>query len=110
MNSSEKRRKELLEQTRRLYSDRREPPAVHPRYGAAYHKLYADENEPDSPAGTFGLRIFLAFLLFAGFVTMDRQEYKVLQVDSDRIVQEIQADTDAAELWKNLSKDISWNK
>ena len=49
-------------------------------------------------------------LLFAGFVTMDRQEYKVLQVDSDRIVQEIQADTDAAEVWKNLSKDISWNK
>lgn len=100
MDSSEKRRKELLEQTRRMYSDRREPPAVHPRYGAAYHKLYGnDESEGAYPAGTFGVRLFLAFLLFACFVTMDRQEYKVLKVDSDRIVKEIQVDYDVKEIW-----------
>lgn len=102
MNSSEKRRKELLEQTRRLYSDRREPPAVHPRYGAVYHNLYGSEGEENVPAGTFGLRVFLAFLLFAGFVTMDRQEYKIFQVDSSRIVEEIQADLDVKEVWEEL--------
>lgn len=102
MNPSEQRRKELLEQTRRLYSDRYEPPAVHPRYGAAYHKLYENDNPEGYPAGTFGLRVFLAFLLFAGFVTMDRQEYKVFQVDSNRIVQEIETDLNVEEVWKEL--------
>lgn len=102
MNSSEKRRKDLLEQTRRLYSDRREPPAVHPRYGSVYHGLYGSDSEESTPAGTFGVRLFLAFLLFAGFVTMDRQEYKVFHVNSDRIVQEIETDLDVAEVWKNL--------
>lgn len=102
MNSSEKRRKELLEQTRRLYSEWREPPAVHPRYGSVYHGLYGSDSEEDTPAGTFGIRLFIAFLLFAGFVTMDRQEYKVFHVSSDRIVQEIETDLDVAEVWKNL--------
>lgn len=102
MNSSEKRRKELLEQTRRLYSDRREPPAVHPRYKAVYHRLYGDESDESVSAGTFGLRLFLAFLLFAGFVTMDKQNYEVLHVNSERIVKEIETDMDVAEVWKEL--------
>ena len=99
MNSSEKRRKELLEQTRRLYSDRREPPAVHPRYGSVYYGLYGNDSEENTPAGTFGVRLFLAFL---GFVTMDRQEYEVFHVNSDWIVQEIETDIDVAEVWKEL--------
>ena len=32
MNDAERRRQELLEQTRALYNDRRTIPAVHPRY------------------------------------------------------------------------------
>lgn len=102
MNASEKRRKELLEQTRRLYSDRREPPAVHPRYGAIYSGLYGNDSEESTSAGSFGVRLFLAFLLFAGFVTMDRQQYKVFNVGSERIVQEIETDLDVAEVWKKL--------
>lgn len=102
MNSSEKRRKELLEQTRRLYSDRREPPAVHPRYGSLYRGLYGNEDEESIPVGTFGVRLFLAFLLFAGFVTMDRQEYEVFHMNSEQIVQEIETDLDIAEVWKEL--------
>lgn len=102
MNSSEKRRKELLEQTRRLYSDRREPPAVHPRYGSIYRGLYGNDSDELMPAGTFGVRLFLAFLLFAGFVTMDQQKYEVFHVNSDRIVQEIETDLDVEEVWKGL--------
>ena len=40
MNDAERRRRELLEQTRFLYSDKRIMPAVHPRYGNTYHYLY----------------------------------------------------------------------
>ena len=102
MNSSEERRKKLLEQTRRLYSDRWEPPAVHPRYGSAYYRLYGDDGREELPVGTFGIRLFLALLLFAGFVTMDRQEYEVFHVNSARIVQEIETDMDVARVWKEL--------
>ena len=35
MNDAERRRQELLEQTRALYNDRRTIPAVHPRYANA---------------------------------------------------------------------------
>jgi len=101
MNPSEKRRKQLLEQTRRLYSDRREPPAVHPRYGAVYGRLYEDGEEV-YPAGTFGIRVFLCLLLFAAFVTMDRQDSEVFHMDSSQIVHEIQSDFDVEEAWENL--------
>ena len=45
MNDSEMRRRELLRQTRKLYDDRRDIPAVHPRYGRIYHSLYDSEEE-----------------------------------------------------------------
>lgn len=104
MNPSEKRRKELLEQTRQRYRDSHEPPAVHPRYRAAYGQLYGQtEGEEAAPAGTFGIRVFFCMLLFAAFVTMDKQNYKVFdKVDSDRIVKEITTDLDVAKVWKQL--------
>ena len=100
MNDSEKRRRQLLEETRSLYSDRNSPPAVHPRYKFAYARLYGSEDEmaPD----TFGLRLFLCFMLFAAFVAMDNNGITVKSVSSDRIVQEITTDLDVAEVWKNL--------
>ena len=42
MNESELRRQELLRQTRRLYNDHNELPAVHPRYGRICSSLYGD--------------------------------------------------------------------
>ena len=100
MNDSEKRRRQLLEETRSLYSDRNSPPAVHPRYKFAYARLYGDEEE--MAPGTFGLRLFLCFMLFAAFVAMDNNGITVKCVSSDRIVQEITTDLDVAEVWKNL--------
>ena len=100
MNDSEKRRRQLLEETRSLYSDRNSPPAVHPRYKFAYARLYGSEDEM-APA-TFGLRLFLCFMLFAAFVAMDNNGITVKSVSSDRIVQEITTDLDVAEVWKNL--------
>ena len=54
MNDAERRRQELLEQTRALYNDRRTIPAVHPRYANAYHYLYGKSQEDineDTKAG-----------------------------------------------------------
>ncbi|MGF0032892.1 hypothetical protein ACQRBN_07980 [Bariatricus sp. SGI.154] len=101
MNDSEKRRRELLEQTRELYNERRSIPAVHPRYGTAYRQLY-EEDQPMASPGTFGLRVFLCLLLFAAFVAMDKNGSEVMKVDSSRIVEEITYDLDVAEVWKSL--------
>lgn len=102
MNESEKRRKQLLEETRTLYSDWRTPPAVHPRYRAAYGKLYKREEDQEEMPGTFGLRALLCFLLFAAFVAMDQQGGKILEADSTQITEEITTDLDVAEVWQNL--------
>ncbi len=100
MNDSERRRRQLLEETRERYSDRFVPPAVHPRYGSSYRKLYGEEEIEG--VSTFGVRAFLCLLLFAAFVTMDMKKQEVFNMDSDRIVKEITTDMDVAEVWKNL--------
>lgn len=100
LNDSEIRRRKLLEQTRERYQDRRVIPAVHPRYGAAYRQIY--EDEPVVSEGTFGIRLFLCILLFACFVSFDKNDAEFREVDSSRIVEEITCDTDIAEVWKEL--------
>lgn len=99
-NESEKRRRELLEQTRERYSDYWNPPAVHPRYRSSYNQLYGGDS-PES-ASTFGARAFLCLMLFAAFVTMDMKNQEILHVSSDRIVKEVTTDLNVAEVWKNL--------
>lgn len=89
MNDSLKRRKQLLEETRARYRDDGRIPAVHPRYRAAYDRIYEDET---THTGTFGVRLFVCILLFAAFVVMDRGGQKVMNVSSDRIVEEITTD------------------
>lgn len=42
MNEAEKRRRELLEQTRYSYQESGIP-AIHPRYRASYSELYGEE-------------------------------------------------------------------
>lgn len=100
MNDSEKRRRELLEQTRQRYSDYWTPPAIHPRYSGSYNRLYGGEGEEN--VSTLGARVFVCLLLFAAFVTMDMKKQEVFHVSSDRIVKEITTDLDVAEVWKNL--------
>lgn len=102
MNESEKRRKQLLEQTRRRYGDSRIPPAIHPRYSSLYSSLYRSSEENADEAGGFGFRMFIAVLLFAAFVAMDYSDEKIASVDSKRIVKEIETGVDVEEVWKKL--------
>ena len=74
---SARRRKELLDRTRSLYGDR-EVPAIHPRYRAAYHKIY-EEDRAEKSTETFGVRTVLCILLFMAFVLMDNQDIDIAQ-------------------------------
>ena len=106
MNDSEMRRRELLRQTRKLYDDRRDIPAVHPRYGRIYHDLYKNgDEEQETPGGTFYIRLVIGILCFVCFVYMDQSKVKVADVDSRAIVNQIEKNMDAdtiKEVWKAL--------
>ena len=106
MNDSEARRKELLRQTRKLYSDNREIPAVQPRYGRIYHDLYKDGDTSGHTAGsTFYIRLAIGIFCFVCFVYMDQSRTKVANVDSRAIINEIEKNVDAdtiREVWKAL--------
>lgn len=105
MNESEKRRKQLLEQTRGMYSDKRIPPAIHPRYQSFYSKVYDDGAEGHMERGTFGVRTFICFLLFALFVAADYKGTEVAKVSSEKVVKHIEATFDMEDVksvWKDL--------
>ena len=69
MTDAEKRRIDLLTQTRKMYSDHYAPPAIHPRYQSAYQSLYKVETKNEQEAsGSFGVRFLAAILLFCLFV------------------------------------------
>lgn len=106
MNDSEARRRELLRQTRRLYHDRQDIPAVHPRYGRIYHDLYDDgQKAEEQSAGSFYIRLVIGILCFICFVYMDQSKASVAEVDSAAIVNQIEKDLDMEnikEVWKSL--------
>ena len=107
MNDSEMRRRELLQQTRRLYDERRDNPAVHPRYGRLYHNLYSstEEQQKEQTGGSFYLRLVIGILCFICFVYMDQSNAGVAEVNSTSIVNQIEKDMDmdtVIEVWNNL--------
>ena len=106
MNDSEMRRRELLRQTRKLYNERQDIPAVHPRYGRIYHDLYgAGDGETEQIRGSFYLRLVIGILCFICFVYMDQSKAEVAQVNSTTIVNQIEKTVDAEtvkEVWKKL--------
>ena len=89
MNQSEKRRKQLLNQTRSLYTDKYDCPAVHPRYQNVYRNMYENEQ---TKKGTFGVRMFLCLLLFVGYLYLDYQKTELFEITSSDIEQYISED------------------
>ena len=106
MNDSEMRRRELLRQTRKLYNERQDIPAVHPRYGRIYHNLYgAGDDGAEQVKGSFYLRLVIGILCFICFVYMDQSKAEVAQVNSTTIVNQIEKTVDdetVKEVWKKL--------
>jgi hypothetical protein len=91
MNDVEKRRLQLLQETRRNYSDKYSHPAVHPRFQSTYDSLYRDrQNEQTEEHGTFLVRVVIAVLLFALFFLMDYSNEKIGTVDSQVVISEVQ--------------------
>lgn len=101
MNEIERRRQELLEQTRKKYRNSNSVPAVHPRYRAAYTSIYG-ETESEIGGSGAGFRLFLAIVLFGIFVAMDQSGEKIATVDSHRIEEMVKEDVDLEEVFSTL--------
>lgn len=96
MTEAEKRRMQLLQQTKALYGDGRGAPAIHPRYQSVYGQLYnSKENEAKyNRNSTLGIRVFISALLFALFVVADYKDIEYARVNSARVVHEIERKLD----------------
>ncbi len=90
MNDVEKRRLKLLQETRKNYSDKYSPPAIHPRFHSTYNSIYKEQTEETAVHNTFFARLVIAALLFALFFVMDSREEKFGTVDSQVIISEVQ--------------------
>lgn len=95
-----RRRQEILDRTRKLYGDR-ETPAIHPRYRAAYQKIYDEDGE--AVTETFGARVILCIVLFMAFVLMDNQGIDIAQVSTDQIISQVEAETQIQDVWADLT-------
>ena len=98
MNEVEKRRRELLEQTRYRYQESGIP-AIHPRYRASYSELYGEE---ETEQGSLGIRTFFCMILFAVFVFMQNEGKDILHVSSAKVVQEVSKNADITDVGKKL--------
>lgn len=91
MDNVEKRRLKLLQETRKNYSDRYSPPAIHPRFRSTYNSLYKDYDDDEViEHSTFFIRLVIAGLLFALFFVMDNRKEQIGTVDSQVIISEVQ--------------------
>jgi len=93
MSDIEKRRIQLLQDTRKIYSDNYSPPAIHPRYQSAYSSLYGSESQEQMPGvKVFFLRFLVAICIFGVLFLLDYRNEKIGNVSSQTIISEIQKD------------------
>lgn len=93
MSDIEKRRLKLLQETRKSYSEKYAPPAIHPRFQSTYLSLYSDEIEEHSKSHYgFLSRTIIAILVFALCFIMEQQNETIWNIDSQTIVNIVQED------------------
>lgn len=105
MNESEIRRKELLKQMRQLYNDKKDVPAVHPRYGRIYQNLYEPEHGPtEKHSGSFFIRLVVGIVCFIFYVYLDQSNSQIARFNSNQIVNQIEQETDLKSIINTLSQ------
>jgi hypothetical protein len=76
LNDLEQRRRKLLQETRKNYSEKYIPPAIHPRYNGSYNILYSDKKKSQTiKYDTFIVRLLVAFLLFAIYFILKDKDF-----------------------------------
>ena len=93
MTETEKRRLNLLVRTRNLYSQKNTPPAIHPRYQAAFRFLYEDKRKNEEiESNTFWIRLLIATLVFVSVFVIDARNQEIGMFDSQTVIAEVRKD------------------
>lgn len=71
MNDSQKRREELLKNTRKLYDSGNRGRTIHPRYQSQY--VFGSKKEKEEQS-SLGIRMLFSMLLFLLFVFAERYD------------------------------------
>ena len=105
MNESAKRRQDLLLQMQKSSHISSGFPAVHPRYGNVYHKLYSEKREQQLSNNSLIFRLFMAVLCFLLYLSIDTSNTETAQTYSSEITSYIRQSYDyekMQEVWKDL--------
>ena len=89
MTETERRRNELLRETRKIYTEKYAPPAIHPRYHNAYQSIYKTTPRKKQNS-TFLARVLIAILLFSAFFAANQKGLK----EAETVVNEITSEFD----------------
>ena len=87
MNEIEKRRHDLLMQTRNLYNEKFTPPAIHPRFRMIYRSLY--EKDEKKKQKSSWLRVMLVLFFIAVIYVLYQQEFSIGSINYETVVETI---------------------
>lgn len=102
MDDAQKRRQELLSQTRKIYSDKNKVPVVHPRYGN--FNLGTSENAnniSDGKVNYFKLRLTIALILFVLYAGIEYTGIEIGEYSSQEVIEVISQSIDIQEVWNS---------
>lgn len=102
MDSAAKRRQELLNQTRKMYSDKYKLPAVHPRYGSfGMEKSEINRSTGNTVMSFFKFRIIIALTLFVLYAGVEYADINVGKYSYQDVVEVISQNIDIQEVWNS---------
>lgn len=100
MDNTQKRRQDLLNQTRRIYSDKYKIPAVHPRYGnLGTSTVKKNEEGKDYILNFLKFRILMSLILFIIYATMEYTGATIGIHSGDTVVEIISETIDIQDVW-----------
>ena len=90
MTETEKRRITLLQETRKTYSEKYTPPAIHPRYQSAYQSIYKNDDfsREEKGTSTFVARTVVAILLICLFAIANKNGLEEAKTVTNEIKQD----------------------
>lgn len=104
MTDTEKRRIELLAHTRNAYQDKVFVPAIHPRYGNVYSKLYHSNNadtDMNELKSTFRTRLLLAILLFVVYASADLNSINIGEYSCYEFIEVVSQNIEVENVWNS---------
>lgn len=102
MDSSQKRRQELLYQTRKIYSDKYKVPAVHPRYGNFdLEKSGVSKIGDERKLSFFKLRILITLIIFVLYAGFEYMGVEIGKYNVQDVTDVISRNIDIQEVWNS---------